>query len=79
MLIEVRLYATLRRQAPAAAAAGVFPVDVPAGSTVADLLRIINVAPAEVHILMVNGASATVEHVLSAGDRLGLFPAIGGG
>jgi sulfur-carrier protein len=79
LLIEVRLYATLRRHAPASSAAGVFPVHMPAGNTVTELLQTINVDPAEVHLLMVNGISVTLEQILSEGDRVGLFPPVGGG
>ncbi|VBB09615.1 thiamines/molybdopterin converting factor subunit 1 [Lucifera butyrica] len=79
MRVEVRLYATLRRYAPAESAAGVFSTDLPAGRTVADLLAAIHVAAAEVHMLMVNGVNTTVEHILRDGDRVGLFPPVGGG
>jgi len=77
--IEVRLYATLRQQAPSGAAAGVFFASVPQGSTVAELLNIIGVAPARVHMLMVNGAGVNLGHILGEGDRVGLFPPVGGG
>jgi molybdopterin converting factor small subunit len=79
MQVEVRLYATLRRQAPTDAVTGVFSVNVSAGSTIIELLRTIQVDPDEVHMIMVNGISVTFEQVLSEGDRVGLFPPVGGG
>lgn len=79
MLVEVRLYATLRQYAPADAVSGVFSVDVPSCSNVNDLLNIIHIDLSEVHILMVNGIGVTVEHILSEHDRVGLFPPVGGG
>jgi molybdopterin converting factor small subunit len=79
MQVEVRLYATLRRQAPTDAVAGVFSVTVSAGSTISELLRTIQVESDEVHMIMVNGISVTFEQVLSEGDRVGLFPPVGGG
>ena len=78
MRIEVRLYATLRQHA-LSAAEGVLAVDVPEGSKAADVNAKVGVNADEVHILMVNGVSSPLNQVLAEGDRLGLFPAVGGG
>lgn len=78
MVIEVRLYATLRRYAPPDSA-GMRSVDIPEGCTAGELLGIIGVDPEEVHLLMVNGVNAAAEQVLWDGDRVGLFPVVGGG
>jgi molybdopterin converting factor small subunit len=78
MRIEVRLYATLRRHA-LSAAGGVLALDVPVGSKVADVIAKVGVDADEVRILMVNGVSSSLNQVLAEGDRLGLFPAVGGG
>ena len=78
MQIEVRLYATLRRYA-LSAAEGVLNVDVPEGGKAADVIASLGVNVDEVHILMINGVSSPLDQVLVEGDRLGLFPAIGGG
>lgn len=77
-MIEVRLYATLRRYAPSSIR-GVFSVTVTMDSTVAELLNTIPVDLAEVHIIMINGVGSTLESILHDGDRLGIFPAVGGG
>jgi len=77
-LVEIRLYATLRRHA-AAAALGVLSIEVQEGSTVADVLGIMNIELAEVHIIMKNGVSSSLDIVVHNGDRLGFFPAVGGG
>lgn len=78
MKLEVRLYATLRQAAPDAPA-GVVPLDVPAGATVAQVLDIIKIDPADVRMIMVNGLAAEPGQALKDGDRLGLFPPLGGG
>lgn len=78
MLVEIRLYATLRRYAPAAGA-GVFSMEVQEGSTVADVLKNMSIELIEAHIIMINGISRSLDFVLHNGDRLGLFPAVGGG
>ena len=79
MQVEVRLYATLRQYAPAIAVAGVFAAVLSERSTITELLRVINIAPAEVHMIMVNGVGVTLEHVIHENDRVGLFPPVGGG
>jgi len=49
------------------------------GVTVAALLEQLEIVPAEVKIIMVNAVAANLEYVLKDGDRIGLFPTIGGG
>lgn len=78
MFIEVRLYATLRRYVPSAVG-GVFSVEVTLNCRVSELLQTIAVDLEEVHIIMINGVASTLESILHDGDRLGIFPAVGGG
>lgn len=78
MLVEIRLYATLRRYVPAAGA-GVFSMEVQEGSTALEVLKIMSIDLTEVHIIMVNGVNKSMNVALNNGDRLGLFPAVGGG
>lgn len=78
MRLEVRLFATLRRHVPSAGG-GVLAVDVPEGSTAADVIAKLRINVNEVHLLMVNGVHSPLDRVLAEGDRLGLFPAVGGG
>lgn len=78
MRIEVRLFATLRRQA-LSAAGGVLAVDVPEGCKAADAIAQLGIDAHEVHVLMVNGVISRLDQVLVGGDRLGLFPPVGGG
>jgi sulfur carrier protein ThiS len=78
MRIEVRLFATLRRHA-LSAAGGVLAADVPEGCKAADAIAQLGIDAHEVHVLMVNGVISRPDQVLVGGDRLGLFPAIGGG
>ena len=78
MIVEVRLYATLRRYAPDSSR-GVVSVEVPVDCTVAQLVSAMHIDLAEVHIIMINGISSITSSILHEGDRLGLFPAVGGG
>jgi molybdopterin converting factor small subunit len=78
MLIEVRLYATLRRYRPSNPN-GVFAADVADGISVAKLINKLEIDPAEIHMIMVNGIGSEMDCILADGDRVGLFPAVGGG
>lgn len=78
MQIEVRLFATLRQAAPDAPG-GVLPLAVAEGASVGDALAAVKLDPAKVHLIMVNGVAADLSRVLRDGDRLGLFPSVGGG
>lgn len=78
MVIEVRLFATLRRYAPSSAS-GVVSLDVNDSFTIEDVMNQLGIGAEEVHVIMVNGVSSDLKHVLADGDRVGLFPAVGGG
>ena len=77
MMLDIRLYATLRQYGTDKMGAVV--VDVPEPLTVEQLLNKLAIPAAEVKIAMVNGVSAELTQVLAAGDRVGLFPPVGGG
>ena len=79
MELEVRLYATLREQAPPGAPTGVFSRTLPDGGTVGELLNELGIGSEKVHMRMVNGVGVTDEHILQDKDRVGLFPPVGGG
>jgi molybdopterin converting factor small subunit len=80
MQITVRLIATYRRYLPAGceAEAG-YPLQVAAGSRLADVLPGLPVPPAEAPTVFVNGRHAEPDQVLQEGDVLSVFPAAGGG
>ncbi len=74
MQIEVHLFATLRQ--------GRFRqkmLQVPPGSTVADVCRQLAIGDGEAAILMVNGVAARSDRPLAPGDEVSLFPALSGG
>jgi len=78
--VEVRLFATLVDHVAGKTAGDPFPVDLADGSTLADLLGRLGVPPSEVHLAIVNGrATPGFAIILQEGDRIGLFPPVGGG
>jgi molybdopterin converting factor small subunit len=77
MTIQIKLFAGLREFLPEGAFP--YPADLPPGSTVADALRALRVPRDKPTILLVNGRHASIEHVLSDGDILSVFPPVAGG
>ncbi|MEF2144310.1 MAG: MoaD/ThiS family protein [Desulfovibrionaceae bacterium] len=75
MHIELRCFATLSRFTPANTDA--FPL--PEGATVSDVLQQLGIPVPEVKIIFINGVRHDPDKELHEGDRLGLFPAVGGG
>jgi molybdopterin converting factor small subunit len=77
--VEVRLFATLQEFLPPQSRGGVAVLDVPAGSTAADVASRLGIPPGLERVLLVNGREAQPEGVLAPGDVLDLFPPLAGG
>jgi len=75
MHVSIRCFATLSRFTPAEAEA--FPVAQ--GETVAALVKRLGVPPDDLKLVFVNGGHVGLDASLADGDRVGLFPAVGGG
>ena len=77
--IEVRLFATLRELFPPEDR-GVGEVELPKGSSIDKLLDGIGIKDKATLILMVNGRRVKdFSRSLTEGDRVALFPPVGGG
>jgi molybdopterin converting factor small subunit len=76
-MIDVRLFATL----PLRSATGrkEFQIEARQGLTVGEIVAAEGLDEREVHIVMLNGVHGTLASLVADGDRLGLFPPIGGG
>ena len=74
--VKVNLYATLRGYVGGAPSV---EVDVESGQTVEQMLVQLGVPADQTRILFVNNRAATLSQPLHDGDRVGVFPAIGGG
>lgn len=78
--VEVVLYASLRKYLPEAKLGEGVPVRVGDASTVDELLEgELGIPSKEVKIVFVNAVSRKGNHVLSDGDRVAVFPPVGGG
>ena len=78
MRVEVRLFAQLRDLMPRESG-GVTYVEMPEGATGADLIDQLAVPRDRPLILMLNGRREPETVPLGDGDRVGLFPPVGGG
>ncbi|GMQ79847.1 MAG: MoaD/ThiS family protein [Thermodesulfobacteriota bacterium] len=73
--ITINLFATLRRFTP------VFSDSYPIkpGITVRKLLEELCVPKDEVKLIFIDGVKHDLTSILNGGERLGIFPAVGGG
>ena len=76
-MIELRLFAHLPEHARSRSRR--VELDYRPGITVADVMEAEELAREDVRIILLNGVHAGLDSVLADGDRLALFPAVGGG
>ncbi len=73
-MIEVRFFATLRD-----GRGKVMQVDAEKAAVAGDILRLCEIKPEEVAILLINGFHSKPEEPVKDGDVISLFPPVGGG
>ncbi len=73
--VAICLYATLSPKTPESAAA--FPITK--GETVGDILKRLSISETEAKLVFVNAKKSPLTTVLTGGERIGIFPPIGGG
>ncbi len=78
--IHLKLFATLSRFMPGSDLPGI-PQEkqLPAGTTLADLITRLGIPDEEVKLCYVNGRYQEVDYILQDQDEVGIFPPIGGG
>jgi molybdopterin converting factor small subunit len=78
--IEARLYATLARVRPSHSSGERLTLEIAQGTTIRQVLEgEIGISPHEVKMVFVNGLARDFDYPLADGDRVGIFPPIGGG
>ena len=77
--VEVRLYASLRKYHPNPGSSEALVMELDDEAKLGDLLDKLKVSREELGILMVNGKWEKESYLLQDGDRIGIFPLIGGG
>ena len=78
MRLEVRLFATLRDVFPKEKR-GMDWVTLELGSTLDDLIKYLKIPEDAPLIILVNGRRQIENIELADGDRIGIFPPVGGG
>jgi len=73
--ITIKLFATLRPYAPDNADR----YAVAPGTTVADVVRALNIPAKDAKLIFINSIRREPDTPLQDGDRLGIFPPVGGG
>ena len=73
--IELKLYATLQRFAPTDADR----YSIEAGSSVERLIETLQIPMDQVKLMFRNGVKCGLGTLLKEGDRVGIFPPVGGG
>jgi len=73
--IQLKLFATLQEFTPPSA--GNFIIDQ--GTRICDLLDQINMPREKAKLIFINGVKAELTTVLEGGERVGIFPPVGGG
>ncbi len=77
--VEIRLYAGLRKYHPNGQSSDAFTLEMGKDAKLADIIDALKIPRQEVSVLMVNGKWEKEDYPLKEGDRVGLFPLIGGG
>jgi sulfur-carrier protein len=79
MPLQVFLNASLRPYVPGYNPYDGIALEVPPGTPVSRIISRLGLPPEEVTLIMVNGVRQQPDFPLQGGERLGLFPPIGGG
>ncbi|MBO8138190.1 MAG: MoaD/ThiS family protein [Desulfotomaculum sp.] len=79
MLLEVRLYSGLEKYVQGAKYGKPMKVEMPDGTTGRQLLDKLGIPQEQVFSILVNGTHRDRDEVMEDGDRVALFPPVGGG
>ena len=79
MKIQLKLYGNLRRLSPGGQAGAPMEVELPDGATLQGLVDHLGIPAEETKVAFVNGLVRDWAYELKAGDKVGVFPPVGGG
>lgn len=79
MEVTLNLFATLSQYMPHKAKGRPCTVEVDDGTTVSDLLKVLKIPVQKAKLVFLNGVHSKGDEILKEGDRVGVFPPIGGG
>ena len=73
--IQIKLFATLQRFMPASAER----YAIETGTTIRTLLQQLDLPENKAKLIFIDGVKAELTTVLKGGERIGIFPPVGGG
>lgn len=73
--IQIKLFATLQRFMPASAE----NYAIETGTTIRTLLQQLDLPENKAKLVFIDGVKAELTSVLQGGERIGIFPPVGGG
>jgi molybdopterin converting factor small subunit len=73
--IQIKLFATLQRFMPASAE----NYTIETGTTIRTLLQQLDLPENKAKLIFIDGVKAELATVLEGGERIGIFPPVGGG
>ena len=79
MRVELNLFATLKRFIPNEVKGSPWKVSISKGTKVRELLGQLKIPKNDIKLVFLNGVHASGNEILKDGDRVGVFPPIGGG
>jgi molybdopterin converting factor small subunit len=79
MIVQVKLFATLRKYMPAGARGDTLAVELPDGATVADLLVRLGIPSEHGRMVVAGGEQVALQATLEDGQDVNLFPQLAGG
>ena len=79
MKVYVKLIATYRKHLPPGAEGNITTVEVPSGSTIAEVLTPFGIPLDDSSVIVLNGLTVALNTPVSEGDTVSAFSAIAGG
>ena len=79
MAVEIRCHATLRDYLPDCAEKGIYQYELKDEKNVREVANSLDLPVEELHLIIVNGVQKDLDASIQDGDRIGLFPPVGGG
>jgi sulfur-carrier protein len=79
MKIQLKLYGNLRRLSPGGQAGAPMTIELPNGASLQDLVAQLQIPAEETKVAFVNGLVQEWGYELKEGDKVGIFPPVGGG
>ena len=79
MHVKATLSTTLRDMVPGYDPHAGLDLELASGTTAGQLAESIGIPVKEIKIVMINGRSSSLDAALHEGDRVALFPPVGGG